>query len=578
MQLIKKVFNSILILVGILLMVALFAFAIMMIFHVNLFGYTYASQNMTGDIYYYDQSKVNSLEIDTDAADIVLTPASDASITKVSVVMIQDFQGIVKSDVKKYSYNVATNTEGTKFSNQPVLKDGVLKIATKEPKGLLFRNKTVIKIALPQKKGSADYILNSLKISTASDAVDIGNDHAFTVNDMTLVNKNKSLLSKIAVSDYLTIQGKLNLETSYGRITINSTIKNNVHIKTEGGSIIFNKDVEGDVYIEGKNPYIEFGSVPEKPVNTLENSKVEEYTRQKKMEKNAKIIEDLDRKIESENRNINKALQDIKQVNIKGNLNIIDCEDGDVKVGGTVYGFVYIQSQNVQFWANNVEDGITCDSGANNIRVFGSLCKTKPGKTCTIKNGDGHLYINHCYANVDIYATKNGVFIKNAHSNVSVDNKNYGTTVNFAEGVFGKTLEVHQEKGKITATNLSGRTILQADTNSVTAEFLDIKNENVITAKSGATIKVCDGKIYTFVAIGKAKAVKLDVSLGSVKYDSWNSNTDNSLVYVKDNITYRHDNINTSTVPTEVNKKLSDSLTVSITDSGKIKTSIFQMA
>ena len=225
MQLIKKVFNSILILVGILLMVALFAFAIMMVFHVNLFGYTYASQNMTGDIYYYDQSEVNSLEIDTDATDIVLMPASDASITKVSVVMIQDFQGIVKSDVKKYSYNVATNTEGTEFSDQPVLKDGVLKIATKEPKGLLFRNKTVIKIALPQKIGSADYILNSLKISTASDAVDIGNDHAFTVNDMTLINKNKSLLSKIAVSDYLTIQGKLNLETSYGRITINSTIK-----------------------------------------------------------------------------------------------------------------------------------------------------------------------------------------------------------------------------------------------------------------------------------------------------------------------------------------------------------------
>ncbi len=60
MQLIKKVFNSILILVGILLMVALFAFAIMMVFHVSIFGYTYASQNVTDVPYYYDQIDKNS--------------------------------------------------------------------------------------------------------------------------------------------------------------------------------------------------------------------------------------------------------------------------------------------------------------------------------------------------------------------------------------------------------------------------------------------------------------------------------------------------------------------------------------
>ena len=567
MQLIKKVFNSILILVGILLMVALFAFAIMMIFHVNLFGYTYASQNMTGDIYYYDQSEVNSLEIDTDAADIVLMPASDASITKVSVVMIQDFQGIVKSDVKKYSYNVATNTEGSEFSSQPVLKDGVLKIATKEPKGLMFRNKTIISIELPQ-----SLILDNLKIATASDAVDIGYDHELTVNNMTLINKNKSLLSKIAVSQYLTIQGKLNLETSYGRITINSTIKNDVYIKTEGGSIIFNKDVEGDVLIEGKNPYVEFGSVPEKPVNTLENSKVEEYTRQKKMETNPSKIEDLQNKINSETIAVTKALNDIRQVNIKGNLNIIDCEDGNVKVGGTVHGFVYIQSQNLQLWANNVEDGITCDSGANNIRIFGSLCENNLGKTCTIKNGDGHLYINHCYANVNVYAEKNGVFIKNAHSNVYVENKDYGTTVNFAEGVLGKTLEVYQDRGKITATNLSGRTILKALTNSVTAEFLSIQgDDNVIEAKTGATIKVKDGNIFTFIAKGNAKSVKPNVNFGSVKYDSWNGNVNGSRIEVIDKITYRHDNINTAQTDTD----LSNNLTVYVTDGGTLKTSIF---
>ena len=51
MQLIKKIFNSMLILIGILLMLALFAFAIMMVFHVSLFGYTYASKNVKDNIY-----------------------------------------------------------------------------------------------------------------------------------------------------------------------------------------------------------------------------------------------------------------------------------------------------------------------------------------------------------------------------------------------------------------------------------------------------------------------------------------------------------------------------------------------
>ena len=573
MQLIKKIFGAMLIFVGILLMVALFGFAIMMIFHVSIFGYTYASSNDMGNTYRFAGTIVNSIEIDTNNADIVLMSASDSD--QVSVKLMQDFQGIVKSDVKKYSYNVPLNDEGTEFSQKPFVSDGVLKIATKDPQGLMFRNKTIVSIAIPQKIGLIDYVLNNLKISTASDSVDIGEGHSLTVKDLTLINKNKSLLSQLAISKDLHIQGKLNIETGYGRITIYSSINDDVNIKTEGGSIIFKSDIEGNVNIEGDNPYVEFGSVAEKPVNTIENSKVEEYTRQLKIETDTNKIKDLQNKIAKEQKNVEKAFNDIKQVNIKGNLNIIDCNDGNVKVGGTVYGYVYIQSPNVQFWANNVEDGITCDSGANNIRIFGSLCKTKPNKACEIVNGDGHLFINHCYADVSIEAKKNGVNIKNAYSNVYVKNENYGTSVNFAEGVVHKKLEIHQQKGGITATNLSGPTILEAETNKVTAEFLEIYgNTNSIRAKSGVTLKIKDsGNIYSFITKGKAKSVKLNVNLGSVVYDNWSGDWVDEVTEQGIKYSVRHDNINAAS-----GTDLENILNIFVTDSGTIKATSFNLA
>ena len=45
MQLIKKIFNTLLVAIGIALMVVLFGFAIMMIFHTSIFGYTFVKQS-----------------------------------------------------------------------------------------------------------------------------------------------------------------------------------------------------------------------------------------------------------------------------------------------------------------------------------------------------------------------------------------------------------------------------------------------------------------------------------------------------------------------------------------------------
>ena len=560
MQLVKKVFSSMLILIGILLMSALFCFAIMMVFHVSIFGYTYASKDDIGIDYRYDQTnadkKINTIQLDTERASIVIMEASEEAQKDVSVLIKQDFQGIVKSDVKEFSYNVPLNEEETEFSKKPVLQDGVLKIVTKEPSGLMFRNKTYISIVIPK-----NMVLDGFNVVTGADYVDVGNSHNIQIKDLSLVCTNKSIFSKISLSDYLTITGKLHLETNYGRITINSIIKNDVNIKSKRGSIIFNNDVQGDVVIEGENPYVEFGKITEKAVNTIENSKAEEYTRQKNMEKSQSKINDLQNKIDSENKKAENALKDIKKVNITGSLTIINCSNGNVKVGGTVYGFVYLNAPNIQFWANNVENGFTCESGSNNIRIFGSLCKTHAANTCTIKNGEGHLFINNCYPNVDIYASKNGVNIKNAFNNVKIENKDYGTIVNFAEGVLGKTLDVKQEKGSITATNLTGPTKLTADSNSIYAEFIKVQGENEIKAKFNIKTIVKDGQEYTFTVKSNTKKSKLDVRLGSVKYSGWIA--ESSTAEIKNNIN------NSST------GDLANSLLLWTTDGGKIQATTY---
>ncbi len=515
MQLIKKIFNAVLILLGIGVMVVLFCFGLMFLFKVSIFGYTYASQNEArSNSYFIPVDTLKTIDIETNNVSVNLHYVNDTNQTEATVVFVQDFQGVVKDDVKEISYVV-----------EPVIdSNGTLKIALNEPSGLYFKNSSRLSIAVPQ-----SFNLENLNIKTGATGVSFGtSDSGFAVDNLSIISTKKVLKSGVTLSNKLTVNKDIYLETFAGKIVVDSNIGRNVTIKTNVGSIIFNKDISGDLSISGKNPDIQIGELSGNIMDAIEKDKYDPST--------------------------------IKQVNVNGSISITDCEMGSVRVTGTVNEFVYINAPNLQFWANKVAKGITCASGSNNIRIYGSLCQNDIGRECVIKNGDGHLYINNSYASLKIYASKNGVNIKNAHGDIWIESEDGGTYVSFANGVSEKALIVNAKRGSITAKNITGSVDLNAQNSDVTAEFLNIVGENSIQAKYKATISVADGIVYALTT--KAKSASVEVNLGSVTYNNWDGAENVDGWKVKTN------NINTTSTD-----ELTNSLLVWVKENGKINVS-----
>lgn len=514
MQLIKKIFGGIFVLAIIVVMAAFLCFGAMMLFHISIFGYTYASElGIKGNVYNVASADVQKIEIETSMANIKIINTNDAGVTDIAFSVYQDFQGIVKNDVMEVGFEV-----------EPTAVDGTLKLKLKEPNGLFLKNSSYLSISVPQ-----DFVLDNLTINTNAKNVDFGSDdHNFKVKNLTLISQRKTLTPVFNLSDKLIVENDLYVETFGGRVNVESYIGRNVEVKTTTGAVNFNKDINGDLIVHGFNPSVEVGVVQQKIVDGVENGTI-------------------------------TNLDSLKKVNVNGNV-IIENEksdQGSVKISGTVSGYVYINAPNIQFWANNVEDGLNCESGSNNIRIFGSLCKSNVGKTCVIKNGDGHLFINDCYAKPTIKASKNGVYVKNAYEDIVVDNENNDTKINFAETVANKTLTITQEKGNVYASNISGTVNIKATNGNINADFRLVVGHNVIEANRDAIVTVNDGN--TFALTTKVNSANVDVKLGSVTYDNMNS------AETINGYKQRTDNINTTQ-----EENLPDTLLVWSKDYGKV--------
>ena len=513
MKLIKNMFKTLLILIGILAMVALFGFAIMMIFHVSLFGYTYVKYDNDAQIEFAKEQvdTLTTIDLTTTRANVVIAYTSQSTAKSMLVSNLQNFQGIFKDTVKRVGYT-DPNSEEKKPGYKLKIENGVLKIETIEPDGLYLVNDNKIKIYLPQNK-----LLTDLKINSGAKVIDIGENKNFTVQNLTILANKSILPNNVTISDKLTVQGDLTLKTNLGKITINSTINGNVNINSNAGSITFNTNVAGNVNVSGKSPAVEFGHLP----------------------MDLKFNNDFD-------------ISDVKQYNILGNLVIDNCSGaGNVKVSGTVNGYVYIYNPDIEFWARNVNNSITCQGGANNIRVFGKL----DGITSTINCGNGYLYLNNTYSVVNAESTMNSVEIKNARNDVTINNTRGDIVVQFADGVTKKLVATTQT-GSIKATNLRGEAKLTANGGNVTASFENVTGNSEIKAKYRANVTIADNITYNFTA--RAKTATVNVQLGSVIYKNWNDAENIDGWKTKTNVI----NYNGSSP--------SNSLTVSVTDNGSI--------
>ena len=244
MKLVKNMLKTLLITIGIAIMVVLVGFAIMMFFHVSLFGYTFVNhEDVTEKV--FAESEVNTLnkiEIDTDKANIIVAYTETNSMGMI-VKKFQDFQGVFKDNLKEIKYVSPSFDEEAEQSIPTedfdiTISGGTLKIKTIEPKGLYFKNDSKITVYLPKNK-----VLDDLVIESASKVINIGNDKAFTVKNLEITANKPFFPTTVQISDKLVVTGDLYVKTNYGRIAINSTLQGNVTIDSLGGSITFNTNI-----------------------------------------------------------------------------------------------------------------------------------------------------------------------------------------------------------------------------------------------------------------------------------------------------------------------------------------------
>lgn len=508
MTLIKKIFNTILILIGIAIMIILFGFAVMMIGHVSIFGYTYVSLNHKTETETFNVSELKAIYVDTTNIDVKLLHSNDSTLTYGAFSVRVDMQGIVKDDVKEVSV--------TKNDDLSI----TLSLKTTAPEGLLFKNNTVLEIVLPQDKS-----VDEIKIVTNKN-IDFGSND-FTVKKLDITASKKFLNSAVSLGSNITVSEELKLNTNYGRIIVDSTINGNLKIDSLAGSVLINKNVGGDVDVTGLNPMVEIGQIPG-------------YWRNKK---------------EFSTEDFNK----LTPVNVSGNISIHEIEGGgNIKVSGSVTNVSISESSFVEFWGINVSR-MTCSDGTNNLRIFKKLGDSS-SITSTLNIGEGSLFINNCTNSVNVMAQKGDIYIADAHSNVNIDSKNGSSTVHFNESVTGKSVTITNENHNIEVTNINGVANLTAKKGSVKATFLKVVGNNNIYAQRYIDVKVKDGT--TFKLITKAKAGSIAVDMPPVVYNNWDGAENQDGWKVKTNVINDNGSLTTDILTLQMNgnDKISASL------------------
>ena len=514
-MLLKKLFQTILILFGVGILVCLLGFAIMMIGHVSLFGYSYISLSYQTSTTNNDFSVegLTKLDIETSNIDVrIVKPSTNPSGNTGYYAFVVEMQGIVKSDVLDVKFKDAV---------KPQIVDGALVIRTVAPEGFFFRNNTVLEINLPQDKA-----IDEIKINTNSKEVNFGSSN-FEVNKLDITAGKSFLNNPVTLGENLKINQELKINANYGRINVNSTLNGNVVVESLAGSIVINKDIGGNLTVKGSNPLVTVGTIPG----------------------NWRDRKDLN----------SSDLNSLKSVSIGGDLLIDKLEDGgNVKVSGTVNNVTISQSSIVEFWANKINCVLSCNDGSNNIRVFGSLGSGNPSGLSTINTGEGSLFINNSYCVLNITAQKGDVFIENANNKVTINSTNGSSTVHFNKDAAACEVNISNDNWNIEVTNIKGKAILNAKSGSVNAAFLSVSGQNEIYARRNVDVRVKDGSEFKLITSSNINSGSVEVNMPPVIYDNWTGSTTEGSWRVKSSL------INTT------NESISNILLLRISGNDKI--------
>lgn len=468
MDLVRKIFNSIVILIGIAILVVLSAVAVMMLFDVSIFGYTYLKfEKIVESNHYVITQDIEEVNIETNNVGVKIVYTS---LPEVQVILNASLQGVVKDNVKEVS--LAT----CEFANNK------LTVKTTEPEGFMFVNSSYVQILVPD-----NFAIKNMAINSATDNINFEHTVDNTINNLT-INSTANHIS-YTLADKLVIEENLSIKNISGRIYINSQIKGNVNIESDWGTYIFRRNNNSillglnDINIKGTNPLVEIGNF-EDTNNTY---------------------------------------------SVLGNLNVT-CEGknngGIVKVAGTIVGNTYFNAPNLEFYARTVNGHFNVQNGIKVIEIENLNKGT--GYDSLINSGAGFVKIKNSYcATLTVTSDKNDVIVENAYGNVSVNN-NYGATkVNFADGVVGKTINITSENGLIEATNIQGKATLTTGNGTINAIFANVVENNVIKTNFDANIQIKDNLQYKLTTSTK-RSDGVSVDLGSVEYYNCDNAVENN--------------------------------------------------
>lgn len=366
MSLIKNIFKSILILVGIALLVVMCCFAIMMFGNVTIFGYKYVSYEY-GAVVDSSLSGFSNLSINTKGVAVEIISSSDVSNIQYS--FRARVQGVLKADTLIAQKTIKNEQVFVPVAFGEKLNDNVCEITLSEAEGLMFQNSSSLKIYLPSSLN-----ISNLTINTGTNNITFSGTNVLNVTNF--VFNATTNLKPYTFSDKLVVDN-FKLTSSSGRFNVNSQINKNIEIDSKTGTTIFNKNVgngASSVSITGSNPMVEFGDIADNQSKVNVNSDV-----------------------------------------------VIDCTSGGlVKISGDVTGTISLVSPNVDLTVGKVNGQVTSTDGFKSLYI-----KELVGDS-TINKGDGTLHIVNCRAsNLSVTGEKNSVTIDNLYGNANIVN-NYG--------------------------------------------------------------------------------------------------------------------------------------------------------
>ena len=511
MELIKKLFKSIFILIGIACMVVVVLLAIMMIGKVSIFGFSFINlatggnaikidiDTTSADKYIDNNGTLQSIIIKTDRVvpqiEYYGTESTDGSeSTGIHIELSYNLQGIAKGDIKTISFVSKEPSEVFDKSTK------TLSLETIEPTGVFFRNDCKVKVLLPmemelknvelQVGNAKSVILNSNAVKKVGDNKDIkqfnldslkitqtaANYAGLTIGKIAKWTKKNSNGTIVATGENITLKvGDLELNTVAGRVNVCCNVSGDLKINSKSGTFIFDKQtnsdgsvtysngIGGSVVIEGDVPSVELGTVSNNVIDLAKQ---------------------------------NKAYEIKKQFNVAGQI-LVDC-NALVQVSGVVSGDVGLNKNGATLRANTINGYLSATSGCGGIIVVGEV--------------NGNILIG---TDTDVNVTVNDVFIGTAKSTVTIKSNNKPVVIN---KLVGANCQIESNRGNITVGSIDENStvnLLSKDA-SVWANFAgaSIKGENNIqtTGSGNVNVKFLDGQKFKLYAKAKSKA-KVQINL-----------------------------------------------------------------